>query len=376
VESKPIGRQERSFLGVARYGKRVDMLVHEEEPFNAEPPPGALARSSLTPLDSFYVRAHGGVPDIDQGAWRLEICGLTERSLEVSLEDLRDGRFTQREVVATLQCAGNRRSGLIAVRDIPGEAPWESGATGTARWRGIALAEVLTVAGVDPRALHVAFVGADGCTEADPPQRYGASIPLAKALGAEVLLAYEMNGKPLRPVHGAPVRVLVPGYIGARSVKWVSRIELRAEPWDGYFQQTAYRLLAAGQQPGPGVGMALTEVAVNADVLEPQDGATVSAGPVEINGYAFAGGEREVALVDVSIDGGETWTRAELLEDQGRWAWRLWRATVALPVGEGEVVVRAWDTAANTQPERPATVWNPKGYVNNSWGRVRLHVSA
>lgn len=361
---------------MARYGKRVDMLVHEEEPFNAEPPRGALAGSCVTPLDAFYVRGHGCVPDVDHRAWRLAVGGQTERSLEMSLDDLRDRRFTQIEVVATLQCAGNRRRDLVAVRDIPGEAPWGSGATGTARWRGVALAEVLAAAGVDPRARHVAFVGADLCEQAEPPQQYGASIPLAKALGEEVLLAYEMNGKPLEPVHGAPVRILVPGYIGARSVKWVRRIELRAEPWDGYFQQTAYRLLAASQQPGPGVGMALAEIAVNADFLAPEDGATVSAGPVRITGYAFAGGEREVARVDVSIDGGENWTQAELLEDQGRWAWRLWRAEVVLASGEWEVVVRAWDTAANTQPERAATVWNPKGYVNNSWGRVRLRVGA
>jgi sulfite oxidase len=361
---------------MARYGKRVDMLVHEEEPFNAEPPRGALAGSCVTPLDAFYIRGHGCVPDVDHGAWRLEIGGLTERSLELGLDDLRERRFTQIEVVATLQCAGNRRSALVAIRDIPGEAPWGPGATGTARWRGVALAEVLAAAGVDPRARHVAFVGADLCEQAEPPQLYGASIPLAKALGEEVLLAHEMNGRPLEPVHGAPVRILVPGYIGARSVKWVRRIELRAEPWDGYFQQTAYRLLAATERPGPGVGMALAEVAVNADFLAPEDGATVSAGPVQITGYAFAGGEREVARVDVSIDGGENWTVAELLDDQGRWAWRLWRAEVVLAAGEWEVVVRAWDTAANTQPERAATVWNPKGYVNNSWGRIRLRVGA
>jgi sulfite oxidase len=361
---------------MAPYGKRVDMLVHEEEPFNAEPPRGALAGACVTPLDSFYVRGHGRVPAIDEDAWRLAIGGLTTRPLELSIDDLRDARFTQRDVVATLQCAGNRRRALVAVRDIPGEAPWGPGATGTACWRGVALADVLAAAGVDARARHVAFVGADHCAQAAPPQLYGASIPLAKALGEEVLLAYEMNGRPLEPVHGAPVRVVVPGYIGARSVKWLRRIELRDEPWDGYFQETSYRLLAVGQQPGPGVGMALAEIAVNADFLLPDDGDEVSAGPLELTGYAFAGGEREVARVDVSIDGGESWIQAELLEDQGRWAWRLWRAQVSLPAGEREVVVRAWDTAANTQPERAATVWNPKGYVNNSWGRVRLRVGA
>jgi sulfite oxidase len=132
--------------------------------------------------------------------------------------DLRDGRFAEREEVVTLQCAGNRRVGLTAVREIPGEAPWGPRATGTARWRGVPLADVLAAAGVRAGAAHVAFVGADCSEEAVPPQAYGSSIPLEKAQGDEVLLAWEMNGQPLAAVHGAPLRAIVPGYIGARSV--------------------------------------------------------------------------------------------------------------------------------------------------------------
>jgi sulfite oxidase len=351
------------------------MLVHEETPFNAEPRPGALAGSALTPLDAFYVRGHGAVPELDPNAWRLQVEGLTENAVGFSLEDLRHGRFVEREVVATLQCAGNRRRGLIEVRDIPGEAPWGPGATGTAVWRGVCLADVLAVAGVKSAARHVAFVGADRSEEVEPPQQFGASIPLTKAMGQEVLLAYEMNEQPLQLVHGAPVRVLVPGYIGARSVKWVQRIELRSEPWDGYFQASAYRLLAPDEEQGSGVGVALGEVGLNTDVLVPEDGARVTAGQIDVCGYAFAGGDREVVRVDVSLDGGLSWTQAELLSDQGRWAWRLWRAEIEIPAGEQELVARAWDSAANTQPERPESVWNPKGYVNNSWARIHLHVS-
>jgi sulfite oxidase len=360
---------------VAAYGKRADMLVHEEQPFNAEPPPLALAGSALTPLEAFYVRGHGAVPELDPAAWRLQIDGLTERAVGFSLEELRDGRFGEREVVATLQCAGNRRRGLVEVRDIPGEAPWGPGATGTAAWRGVGLAEVLAAAGVKSAARHVAFLGADRSEEAAPPQQFGASIPLAKAMGQEVLLAYAMNEQPLPPVHGAPLRVVVPGYIGARSVKWVQRIELRSEPWDGYFQASAYRLLAPDQEQGPGVGVALGEVGLNTAVLVPEDGARVTAGPIDVHGYAFVGGEREVVRVDVSLDGGLSWTHADLEADQGRWAWRLWHAEIEVPAGEQELVARAWDSAANTQPERPESVWNPKGYVNNSWARIHLHVN-
>jgi sulfite oxidase len=260
----------------------------------------------------------------------------------------------------------------MAVRDIPGEAPWGPGATGTATWRGAALADVLALAGPRPGATHVGFEGADVSPEAKPAQRFGGSIPFDKARRPEVLLAWAMNGEPLAPVHGAPLRVVVPGYIGARSVKWVERIEVRPAPWDGYFQHVAYRLLPEDGTPGPGAGMPLGLVALNADVLSPSAGDTVAAGPLEVRGYAFAGGERHVSRVDVSVDGSASWRRAELLEDLGRWAWRHWRITVDLPPGEHEVVVRAWDSSAATQPEDERGMWNPKGYVNNARPRIRL----
>jgi sulfite oxidase len=356
---------------VSRYGKRADLIVHEQEPFNAETGPAALAEGPLTATDAFYVRGHGPVPDIDPGAWRLCVHGLVERELELSLATLREA-FREHEVTATLQCAGNRRAGLMAIRDIPGEAPWGPGATGTATWTGIALADVLALARPQREAAHVGFDGADVCPEARPAQRFGGSIPLGKACRAEVLLAWGMNGEPLPPVHGAPLRVVVPGYIGARSVKWLERIEVRSRPWQGYFQHVTYRLLPEDGKPGPGAGMPLGLVALNADVLSPADGATVPAGPVAVRGYAFAGGERHVTRVDVSTDGGARWSQAELLEDLGVWAWRHWRITVELEPGEHEIVVRAWDSSAATQPEDEAALWNPKGYVNNARPRVRV----
>jgi sulfite oxidase len=349
--------------------------VHEEEPFNAETGLAALAEHPLTATDAFYVRAHGAVPEIDAAAWRLHVQGLVERELSLSLATLREA-FREREATATLQCAGNRRAGLMAIRDIPGEAPWGPGATGTATWTGIALADVLALAGPLREAAHVGFDGADLCFEAKPAQRFGGSIPLDKAWRPEVLLAWGMNGKPLPAVHGAPLRVVVPGYIGARSVKWLERIEVRSEPWHGYFQHVVYRLLPEDGTPGPGAGMPLGLVALNADVLSPANGETVPAGPVVVRGYAFAGGERHVARVDVSHDGGASWSQTELLEDLGPWAWRHWRITVDLAPGEHEILVRAWDSSAATQPEDEAALWNPKGYVNNARPRVRVRAIA
>jgi sulfite oxidase len=359
---------------MGRYGKRVDLIVHEEDPFNAETGLAALAEGPLTATDAFYVRGHGAMPQIDPDGWRLHVHGLVERVLDLSLTTLREA-FRERSVAATLQCAGNRRAGLIALRDIPGEAPWGPGATGTATWAGVALADVLALAGPRREAAYVGFEGADLCAEAQPAQRFGGSIPLEKACRAEVLLAWAMNGEPLTAVHGAPLRVVVPGYIGARSVKWLERIEVRSTPWQGYFQDVAYRLLPEDGTPGPGAGIPLGLVALNADVLSPADGDIVIAGPVEVLGYAFAGGERYVARVDVSLDGGATWSQAELLDDLGPWAWRHWRITVDLASGEHEILVRAWDSSAATQPEGEAPLWNPKGYVNNARPRVRVRAA-
>jgi sulfite oxidase len=356
---------------MSRYGKRADLIVHEAEPFNAETSLAALAEAPLTATAAFYVRGHGRVPEIDTAAWRVRVHGLVERELELSLATLREA-LPEREVVATLQCAGNRRAGLMAVRDIPGEAPWGPGATGTATWTGVALADVLALAGPLDEAAHVGFAGADMCSEAKPAQLFGGSIPLDKACRPEVLLAWGMNGERLPSVHGAPLRVVVPGYIGARSVKWLERVEVRSTAWDGYFQNVVYRLLPEDGKPGPGAGMPLGLVALNADVLSPAHGETVAAGPVQVRGYAFAGGERHVTRVDVSLDGGARWSQAELLEDLGRWAWRHWRITVDLTPGEHEILVRAWDSSAATQPENEADLWNPKGYANNARPRVAV----
>src|SRR5947209_15334220 len=271
---------------MSRFGKRADMIVHEEEPFNAETGLAALAEGPVTATDAFYVRGHAAVPEIDPEVWRLRVHGLVERELRLCLGTLREA-LPAREVTATLQCAGNRRAGLIAIREIPDEAPWGPGATGTATWTGVALADVLALARPLPEAAHVGFEGADLCASAKPAQRFGGSIPLEKAWRPEVLLAWGMNGEPLPLVHGAPLRVVVPGYIGARSVKWLKRIEVRSRPWQGYFQHVVYRLLPEDGTPGPGAGMPLGLVALNSDVLSPADGETVAVGPVEVRGYAF-----------------------------------------------------------------------------------------
>ncbi len=358
-------------------GKRTDMIVHGTEPYNAEPPRGALGQSRLTALDTFYVRNHGPIPELDPARWRLEVGGLMSGELTLSLADLRAG-FAERELDATLQCAGNRREGLIAVRAIPGEAPWGPGATGTARWAGVSLADLLESAGLAEEASHIEFIGGDVSPEAQPAQRFGASIPRRKALAGEVLLAWKMNGEPLPAAHGAPLRVVVPGYIGARSVKWLQRIAARTTSSENFFQARTYRLLPADADADAGLngaGVPLGAVAVNADILTPAEGAEVQPGPLEVGGYAFAGDDRHVIRVDVSTTGGGAWSQAELIDAPSRWAWRRWRAQVTVAPGPVEIVARAWDSAAATQPEHPAQLWNPKGYANNAWARVSVRVA-
>ncbi|GAA2799014.1 sulfite oxidase [Mycolicibacterium pallens] len=360
------------------WGKRSDMIIHDADPFNAEPPPQALAAEAITPVDVFYSRNHGTIPDIGAQDWQLSVGGRVARPHVFTLDEIRQ-RFARATVIATMQCAGNRRAGLIAVRSIPGEDPWGSGAVSTAEWCGVRLADILDDVGAeDADGLHVAFDGPDVSYLANPPQNYGSSIDIVKARSPEVLLAWSMNGQPLPRVHGGPVRVVVPGYIGARSVKWVTAITVGDAPTDNYFQASAYRIVAPDIDPetiAPGDGISLSTLALNSDILSHRDGDQVPAGALTLVGYAQAADGRRVARVDVSTDDGITWGQADINLPAGRWAWCRWTYTVQCHPGRLAVAVRAFDDTAATQPESAAALWNPKGYLNNSWARITLNVT-
>lgn len=357
------------------HGKNPSLLIRQESPFNAGPPPEEMRRSFVTPNDLFFVRNHGEIPAVDPASFRLEVKGEVRRALVLSLADLAE--FPRHEVIATLQCAGNRRSELAAAQPIPNELPWESEAVSNARWTGIRLADVLEAAGPAASARHAAFCGLDDTERHGHRFHFGGSIPLDKAMQREVLLATEMNGEPLPPIHGYPLRVVVPGWIGARSVKWLHKIQLQATPSDNYFQAVAYRLFPASVGPDNVVwqeGTMLGEQAVNALVTMPQPGEAVRAGTVRFAGIALAGGGRRVERVELSSDGGRHWTKAELAAEEETWAWRFWEATLTLAAGEHEIAVRAWDSASQTQPPSVDQVWNFKGYMNNAWARVAISV--
>ncbi len=275
--------------------KRDDMIVRKQRPYNAEPPAAVLAESDITPIDAFYARNHGLFPDIAAEQWHLTVEGRVATPLTLTYDQL-SSDFDRHSVVATLACAGNRREDLLRVRPIPGEEPWSHGAISTAEWGGARLADVLAAAGVRSEAgFHVAFRALDVAERARPAQAYGGSIPLSKAMSREVLLAWQMNGEPLPRAHGGPVRVVVPGYVGARSVKWVTAITVQPGPSDSYCQAHDYRVLPADADPesaAPGEGIALSAPPLNCDILHPTDGDRVSPGELTIRGYGIARGRR------------------------------------------------------------------------------------
>jgi DMSO/TMAO reductase YedYZ molybdopterin-dependent catalytic subunit len=323
-------------------------------------------RWPVTPVGLHYLLIHYDIPLVDVGAWRLEIRG--GRRLALSLDELRARPAV--ELVATMECAGNGRA-RFEPRAI--SQPWLHEAVGTARWRGAALRPVLEEAGVDG-AVEAVFHGLDQGIEGDEPQQYARSLPLAEALRDEVLLAYEMNGVPLPPQHGYPLRLVVPGWYGMTNVKWLGAIDLASEPYDGYQMTTAYLFRRGDDDPGtrldrmrprsllapPGVPDFLTRRR------------TVEAGTCTLEGRAWSG-LAPVAGVDVSVDGGETWAPAELGDDLGRWAWRGWTFGWEARPGEHMLLSRARDEDGNEQPLDAE--WNVGGYANNGAQRVDVVVA-
>lgn len=268
--------------------------------------------------------------------------------------------------------------------------PWGVGAISTAKWGGVFLREVLqqkaglSLETVDAHEIkHVVFHSTDGMQ---------ASIPIEKALNAfgDVLLAYEMNGEPLPREHGAPLRVIVPGVVGVRNVKWVERITLSKEEATGPWQRgIAYKGFSPMVRDIKNVDVekipSMQEMPVQSVIVQPSPGQTLNCDNIKVKGFAWSGGGRGIVRVDVSADEGKTWTTADLTEgaDQNpskAWAWTFWEASVAIPQQhrgkEVTLVCRATDASYTTQPERPEPIWNLRGLLCNCWHRVQVHHAA
>ena len=351
------------------------LIVRSKKPFNAEPDLATLAADFHTPQAAFYVRNHGGIPKLPADH-KLTVTGLVAKPLTLTMDELRQ-RFAPRTVTATLQCAGNRRADMNAVKKVKGDL-WQPGAIGNASWSGVALADVLRAAGAEDGALHVGFSACDEVEIKGERFMYGVSIPMTKAMLPDVLLAYQMNGEPLTPEHGHPLRLVVPGYAGVRSPKWLATIEVRDQPSDNHMQQQDYKLVPphiSEKTVDWQAGLTINELPLNSAICTPAPGAKLQAGPNEVRGYAMAS-ERAVTRVDVSADGGATWQQATLApRDEGPWSWVLWHCTLDLPKGKHELVVRAWDAAGQTQPSAAADLWNFKGYLSAAWHRVPVKVT-
>lgn len=354
----------------------AELTMYQKEPLNAGTPLDILRRSFLTPPELFFVRTHGTLPRVDQASYRLQIGGLVQRPIDLSCEELR-AQFPEYTVTASLQCAGSRRRELAAVRPIPGEVLWGADTIGTATWRGVQLRDVLRAAGMKAEARYVAFTGLDTARKEGKRVNFGGSIALGKALSPEVLLAYEMNGAPLAPEHGFPLRVLIPGYIGARSVKWLREITVQDQPSTCYFQAHDYKLFPPdvdAETVNWREGKTLEEIALNAVICHPHAGESQRAGAIGIQGYAITGGCTPVERVELSVDGGITWKEATIVSRAEKWAWCFWETHLNLPAGDHEIIARAWDAAGRTQPEHAQQLWNFRGYANNAWHRVHIHV--
>jgi sulfane dehydrogenase subunit SoxC len=327
-------------------------------------------RYPVTPVGLHYLLIHYDIPLVDPASFELSVGGLVSQELTLSLEDLRARPAVELEV--TMECAGNGRALLPGPR--PVSQPWLAEAVGTAAWRGTPLAPLLAEAGPLDNAREVVFTGLDRGFEADQEQIYERSLPLPEALREDVLLAYEMNGAPLLPQHGFPLRLVVPGWYGMTHVKWLTRITLVAEPFTGYQQAQAYRLRRGEDDEGEPLDRIRPRALMVPPGLPefPTRERTLPSGRCLLEGRAWSGLAR-VAAVEVSTDGGATWADAELDDAPGsRFAWRGWHFAWDATAGEHVLCCRARDEAGNAQPDEAE--WNVGGYANNGVQRVPVTV--
>jgi sulfane dehydrogenase subunit SoxC len=326
-------------------------------------------RYPLTPVGLHYLLTHYDIPAVDPASWRLHLGGHVERDLSLTLDELK--ARPQVRLPVTMECAGNGRATLSPR---PVSQPWLLEAVGTAEWGGTALRPLLEEAGILDGAVDVLFTGLDRGLEADVEQSYERSLSTADALRDEMLLAWEINRVPLPPQHGFPLRLVVPGWYGMASVKWLGRITVLDHPYDGYQQRWSYRLRQTEDEEGE----PLMRIRPRALMVPPgvpdfmSRRRIVDVGPCVLEGRAWSGGER-IDAVEVSTDGGSTWESAELAEPPGPFAWAAWRFEWdARTPGESTLCCRARNVAGLGQPLEPG--WNLGGYANNAVQRVPVTI--
>ncbi|WP_337177799.1 sulfite oxidase [Paludisphaera sp.] len=351
-------------------GEDRRMIVRSERPLNLESPPAALD-SFLTPTDEIFVRSHHGAPAVGLRPWTVEVKGLVERPLTLSLDDL--AGMERVEVPAVIQCAGNGRA-MFRPR-MPG-LPWGRGAVSHAAWAGVRLSALLEKAGVKPEAAHVQFVGGDVPPNPKAPE-FLRSIPLDRARAEDVILALSVNGEPLPALHGGPARIVVPGWGANAWTKWVRGIVVAADEATSFYMKPGYRMSVKpyppGEDPPAEEMLPVTWMNVKSLITSPAEGAALGRGAVEVRGVAWTG-EGHVVKVEVASAEDPTWREAELLDEPRQGSWRRFKVAWTPPAaGEFTLIARATDSRGEVQPETPP--WNKSGYLWNGYDRVPCVVS-
>ncbi|MGF1476364.1 MAG: sulfite oxidase [Geminicoccaceae bacterium] len=348
------------------------LVILNDRPMNAETPPHLLD-DPITPTARHFIRNNGLVPDntIAEG-WTLTVDGLVDTPLELTINELKD-RFEVVSQALTIECGGNGR----AFFDPPATGnQWTYGAVGCSEWTGVRLKDVLQAASVQDGVVYTAHVGADAHLSGDPDKLpISRGLPIEKALTDNVLIAFEQNGEPMHTMNGAPLRLVVPGWPGSCSQKWLTKITLRDVVHDGpKMTGTSYRVPNRPVAPGEEVAeedfVIIERMPVKSLITHPATGTETASGDIDVRGHAWSG-DRTVSRVDLSIDFGATWTEARLDDPVNPGAWQNFSANMTLPqAGYYEVWARAIDSEGEAQPH--AIAWNPKGYLNNSMHRVAV----
>jgi len=338
------------------------LIVRSPRPINLETPLKELG-ADITPTDLFFVRNNYDGPEMDAGQYVLKVDGEVDSPLTLRLDDLK--RMEQITQTITLECAGNRRS-FYAPR--AAGLQWENGAVGTAEWKGARLSDVLRRARARAAASHVVPDGNDAPPTPQAPD-FIRSHPVWKAMEPHTMIALEMNGRPLPHIHGGPARLIVPGWIGSASLKWLVRLTLAGKEWNGPFMQRSYR---SPRVEDPAQSYSLQSLECKSLIMSPLDGAKVATGAQTIQGHAWAG-EGSVTGVDVSLDGGETWAPAGLSGPAHRHAWRRWELPWTAAAGAHTIVARATDSLGRVQPAAKAP--DPQGYRWHVIHAVRVDVA-
>jgi DMSO/TMAO reductase YedYZ molybdopterin-dependent catalytic subunit len=341
------------------------LLIHRAHPLNGETSIPALMGGVVMPSAHFYVRNHFHIPALDTATWRLEVNGLVERPLTLSLRDLQN--MPSQTLVVTLECAGNGRARLTPPTD--GEK-WELGAVSTAEWTGVPLTEIIDRAGLKPLARELVFRGADeGMAGRPEPIRFERSLKVEDARDTGAFLAYAMNGESLPVQHGYPLRLVVPRWYGVASVKWLTEIEATAAPFTGFFQTDRY---VYEWDDGRDVTREpVTLQRVRALITEPHPGEGLGAGDITIRGVAWSGAAA-IARVHLSIGGGP-WHEARLVGERNRHSWQWWELMARIDEpGPTSIRARAVDLAGRTQPLEPE--WNRLGYGSNAVQEISVSI--